>query len=101
MGEYRKKPVVVHAEQYWPTRKPWPEGVDRPWSENADRRCPECGDAWGRHARVKTLEGEHHACPGDMIITGVRGERYPCKPDIFEETYEPVPRPNPQEGEDE
>ena len=39
---------------------------------------------------IETLEGGMHASPGDWIITGVNGEKYPCKPDIFEKTYEPV-----------
>lgn len=39
---------------------------------------------------IDTLEGKMKASPGDYIITGIHGEQYPCKPDIFEETYEPV-----------
>lgn len=39
---------------------------------------------------IKTLEGVMHAAPGDWIITGLRGEQYPCKPDIFEKTYQAV-----------
>lgn len=39
---------------------------------------------------IRTLEGHHEVSPGDWIITGVKGERYPCKPDIFELTYEAV-----------
>lgn len=39
---------------------------------------------------IQTLEGPLRAAPGDWIITGLRGEQYPCKPDIFEKTYEPV-----------
>lgn len=39
---------------------------------------------------ISTLEGEMKASPGDWIITGINGEKYPCKPDIFEKTYEPV-----------
>ena len=42
---------------------------------------------------IKTLEGEHFAKIGDLIIKGVQGEFYPCKPDIFEATYEPVTPP--------
>jgi hypothetical protein len=42
------------------------------------------------YAYIETLEGRHEVTPGDWIITGVKGEKYPCKPDIFEETYEPV-----------
>lgn len=46
------------------------------------------------HGWIDTLEGGHIVCPGDFIITGVKGERYPCKPDIFAATYEPVhPQP--------
>ena len=39
---------------------------------------------------IKTLEGDMKASPGDWIITGVHGEKYPCKPDIFEETYQQI-----------
>lgn len=39
---------------------------------------------------IETLEGVMHASVGDWIITGVHGEKYPCKPDIFEQTYEPI-----------
>jgi hypothetical protein len=50
---------------------------------------------WGtdpaNYGYCSTLEGGHVVTPGDWIITGVQGERYPCKPDIFEATYEPVP----------
>jgi hypothetical protein len=43
------------------------------------------------HGWIDTLEGGHIVCPGDWIITGVKGERYPCKPDVFAMTYEPAP----------
>lgn len=39
---------------------------------------------------IDTLEGKMKASPGDWIITGVNGEKYPCKPDIFEKTYTPI-----------
>lgn len=39
---------------------------------------------------IQTLEGPLKASPGDWIITGINGEHYPCKPEIFERTYEPV-----------
>lgn len=39
---------------------------------------------------INTLEGPMHAAPGDWIITGVHGEKYPCKPDIFEKTYKRI-----------
>ena len=49
-----------------------------------------CGCLMHDHGWIDTLEGGHTVCPGDWIITGVKGERYPCKPDIFSATYEPA-----------
>ena len=48
---------------------------------------------------ISTLEGLHWADSGDWIIQGVAGEFYPCKPDIFEETYEAVSQPTDQEDD--
>lgn len=96
MPKFRKKPVVVDAEQ-------WHKRGDNPHVEPAYRvcgiphvdehlvdKCSQCGHLMQDHGKIKTLEGHHIVCPGDWIITGVKGERYPCKPDIFEETYERV-----------
>lgn len=57
-----------------------------------DRPCEHdhCRRPMHDHGWIDTLEGGHVVCPGDWIITGVKGERYPCKPDIFAQTYEPV-----------
>lgn len=52
--------------------------------------CKHCGVPMHAHGWIDTLEGGHIVCPGDWIITGVNGEYYPCKPDIFAKTYEPV-----------
>jgi hypothetical protein len=52
--------------------------------------CGHCGKIMNDHGWIDTLEGVHTVCPGDWIITGVKGEHYPCKPDIFSMTYEPV-----------
>ena len=52
--------------------------------------CKHCGQIMHVHGWIDTLEGGHIVCPGDWIITGVKGENYPCKPDIFEATYEVV-----------
>jgi hypothetical protein len=52
--------------------------------------CRICGVRMHEHGWIDTLEGGHDVCPGDWIITGVKGERYPCKPDIFAATYEPA-----------
>ena len=75
MAKYRKRPVVVEAEQFFPGVEPWPDGVK---------------GAAGYIFWIETLEGDMDVSPGDWIITGVKGERYPCKPDIFELTYEAV-----------
>ena len=58
--KYRKKPVVIEAYQT------------------------------DKEQIIHTLEGDMKADVGDYIITGVKGEQYPCKPDVFEQTYEPV-----------
>ena len=86
---YRKKPVVVEA---WPWGG-YPNLVDgtiRACQQGDDNvaRCSGCGEFLSHHAEVKTLEGWHIVCPGDWLIRGVKGEYYPCKPDIFEMTYE-------------
>lgn len=56
----------------------------------ADHICKHCGGFMQVHGWIDTLEGGHIVCPADYIITGVHGEHYPCKPDIFEKTYELV-----------
>ena len=84
---YRKKPVTVDAMQF--TRGNFPDVVDFTGGKAHTltiERTP-CGECF---CFVSTLEGEHKANEGDYIIKGVRGEFYPCKPDIFEETYEEV-----------
>lgn len=61
----------------------------RPEPEYAgDKTHDACGRTWHDHGWIDTLEGGHTVCPGDWIITGVQGEVYPCKPDIFDATYE-------------
>lgn len=83
MAKYRKKPVVIEAEQFHGVpSESYPDGVCF---------CEEVDDGAGSpHAHIHTLEGPHMVSVGDYIITGVKGEKYPCKPDIFEQTYEPV-----------
>jgi len=84
MPKYRKKPVEIEAfkfEGHGFQQKP-------KWFEEAIRK----GDAsmLGGKATIKTLEGIMTASQGDFIIQGVKGEIYPCKPDIFEATYDAV-----------
>ena len=54
------------------------------------RACQHCGQTMHVHGWIDTKEGGHIVCPGDWIVTGVQGERYPVKPSIFEATYEGV-----------
>ena len=76
MAKFRKKPVVIEATQFWVNSPDgWPQGVYK------DSTSP-------TGYRIDTLEGSHEVTEGDWIITGVKGEHYPCKPDIFEMTYE-------------
>lgn len=87
MAKYRKKPVVIEAKQWFK----FGDHKSVSWYSSNDmgRECEKCGKIMADHAWVKTLEGGHIVCPGDWIITGVKGEVYPCKPDIFDATYEP------------
>lgn len=80
--KYRKKPVVIDAAEFQPDQKPWPEGV------YATDKSP---TGFGIGTLENTVAGSgHEVTPGDWIITGVKGERYPCKPDIFTMTYDAV-----------
>jgi len=89
MAKYRKKPVVINATQWFKAGDH--DSVQIFDSRSPSRACEHCGkDLPSEHGWVSTREGGHIACPGDWIITGVKGEHYPCKPDIFEATYEPA-----------
>ena len=101
--KYRKKPVVIEAAQ-------WFKNGDHPNDDSltaemegkivryyrdpkvaaVDAVCKHCSATLFKHGWVDTLEGGHIVCPSDWVITGVQGEHYPCKPDIFEATYELV-----------
>jgi len=124
MARYRKKPVVIEATQWFKNGDHPQDGEETFISPSdgkkrkyegkvvryfrlpgsSDSECHNCGKVMHVHGWIDTLEGGHIVCPGDWIITGVKGERYPCKPDIFEATYEPVTEEveanpgNPMEG---
>jgi hypothetical protein len=86
--KFRKKPVVIEAEQY--TGQPI-EGVCTDERCKEMRRYRSLSDHGGYvMPHIHTLEGIHEVTMNDWVITGVKGEKYPCKPDIFEATYEPV-----------
>lgn len=96
MAKYKKKPVIIEAFQYDGDLKDrngvyyvpdwfvsaFEDGVAR--YGRTEPEAPQC------EMMIKTLEGDMHVSVGDYVIRGVNGEIYPCKPDIFEKTYEPV-----------
>ena len=108
--KFRKKPVVITAEQ-WFENGDHPEDGKEVFKEGEfkgkllegkivryfrhpkveeDSNCLKCNKIMHIHGRIDTLEGGHTVCPGDWIIKGIEGEFYPCKPNIFEQTYEEV-----------
>lgn len=90
--KFRKRPVVVEATQ-WNRYGDHPEvrsAEDPAGSVGPRRKLSCCQHEVREHGAVTTLEGGFLVCPGDWIIMGVKGEYYPCKPDIFAATYEPV-----------
>lgn len=91
MAKYRKKPVVIEAERWHNFAQKNQLGVlPDTFSHKGGCHCLQCDEYLDEHGTIPTLEGKHIVCPGDWIITGVKGEKYPCKPDIFAETYEEV-----------
>jgi hypothetical protein len=115
--KYRKKPVVIEATQWFKNGDHPKDGVGEnatdpifggiykrlegtvvrfyrtpgSWKET----CKHCKGKMDDHGWIDTLEGGHTVCPGDWVITGVKGEMYPCKPDIFTATYDPVSESRP------
>ena len=85
--KYRKKPVIITAIPFIDT----PEGIEKLSDFITDQDVRICyKDPENPKLILQTLEGEIQASVGDYIICGVQGEYYPCKPDIFAETYEEV-----------
>ena len=114
--KYRKVPVVIEATQWFKNGDhpedncEWIEAsgeLELPKGEkflsegkvvryyrrpdvSGQHRCMYCNALMQYHGWIDTMEGGHIVCPGDWIITGVAGERYPCKPKIFAATYERI-----------
>jgi len=91
--KFRKKPVVIEAVQ-----------IKEKWFNCPDEEYPLAEiplnvliNPMQKHCEVKTLEGVMIGNIGDWVITGIKGEKYFCKPDIFEATYEPVKPHHPQQ----
>lgn len=98
-NQYRKKPVVIEAFQMTRERRAdnadWPSWLHEAWNGNQGEpgtlRAKDFPHSDGTDELIiGTLEGDHLVSFDDWIIRGVKGELYPCKPDIFEATYEPA-----------
>jgi hypothetical protein len=85
--KFRKKPVVIEARQFASSDVAVMESVAN-WCNG--KLCGYKLPLDQRVILIDTLEGEMTANPGDWIIKGIKGEFYPCKPDVFAATYEPV-----------
>jgi hypothetical protein len=93
LAKYRKKPIVVEAVQWFPGVNiegvivspgyGMPPDIQDRVLHGINPEIPKCGAIW-------TLEGWRLVRPGEWVITGIKGEKYPCKPDIFEATYDPI-----------
>ena len=91
MSKFRKKPVVIEAVQ-WDGTLSGARAIEaalRTLQTLALTFHPPSNRV--SYWKIGTLEGGHVVSPGDWIITGVKGEHYPCKPDIFAATYDPAP----------
>lgn len=86
MGKYRKKPVVIEAIRWMTDNYAEVEAFFGDLTSGTEM----WPDENGSDLIINTLEGEMRCKPFDWIIKGVKDECYPCKPDIFEATYEPV-----------
>ena len=110
MAKFRKKPVVIEAAQWFKNgdhpednREEFTDSDGKPFlgegkvvryfrrpDVDGESLCSECRVRFHEHGWIDTLEDGHRVCPSDWIITGVAGEKYPCKDNIFRETYEPA-----------
>lgn len=89
--KYRKKPVVIEAWQF--TKENYHEGLPREFRYAKNGKDIKLWSQFGGDViggEINTLEGVMEISENDYIIKGVQGEFYPCKPDIFEQTYEEV-----------
>jgi len=87
MDQFRKKPVVIEAAQFTGYFDP---ALVVAWAGLPETAFVLDQESGLGHLTIPTLEGHLNASPGDWIIRGIKGEFYPCKPDIFDATYERV-----------
>ena len=96
MSKFRKKPIVIEAEQFLLGVEPYPAGIESVWVDQYDDNLVLCAydEEPSRPGNVafgmRTREGWYVVRHGDYILTGIEGEKYPCKHSIFKATYEKV-----------
>ena len=94
MPQFRKKPVVIEAFQMTRERRhdnsEWPNWLHEAWNREPGEGAlfVDADDENRERLVIGTLEGVHRVEWNDWIIRGIKGELYPCKPDIFEATYD-------------
>lgn len=110
MAKFRKKPIIIEAEQWFKNGDHSKDGKETFIDNEGDvslkegkvvryfrhpdvpgtNVCRYCILTMHFHGWIDTLEGGHIVCPGDWIVTGVKNEKYPVKPGIFDMTYEKI-----------
>lgn len=112
MALYKKKPIIIEAHQWFKNGDHPLDNCWRPFEDtgkapielregevvryfrhpdiDGSTLCLRCRLTMHNHGWIDTLEGGHIVCPGDWVIQGIQKEFYPCKPEIFEATYEKV-----------
>lgn len=119
LESYRKKSLIIQAVQ-WFKNGDHPEDATEVFTGSdgqpfegegqvvryyrhphvsGEKVCEHCGKTMHNHGWIDTLEGGHIVCPADYIVTGVKGEKYPCKSDIFGLTYDHVEKEEEEESE--
>lgn len=108
--KFRKKPILIEAEQWFKNGDHSLDNCEIILDQSGHafkgegklvrkynvplidgkKLCEHCHFFMYNHGWIETLEGGHIVCPGDWIIEGIAGEHYPCKPAIFDKTYERV-----------
>lgn len=99
MKKYRKRPLEIHAVKWTGRDIRELDSLFMLATQSTFTRMTHApGDSDAYDLEIDTLEGTMTVSVGDYVICGIKGELYPCKPDIFEATYEEVEQPNPQDA---
>lgn len=88
--KFRTKSIEITARQWFSIETDYHDVRSLNSYAFFNGKCHHCCKKADNHGWIETLEGGHIVCPLDWIITNAKGEKYPCKPNIFESTYEKV-----------